>query len=524
MPGPSVSTTPCTSDGRAPASSSATYAPSPRPSTVQASQVGQGRVGVGHQQLDGVAAAPRHRRPAVPGEVEAPHRPRPVGGRRGHDRQGALAEAVQEQQGPGGGVAGPGRLADEVQGQLDAVVAQRHGGRRRDRVVVGATRAPHRVGRHLHGRGVDRVHRPVEVEGAAAALGGGLRLAHDRNSSTRSAMRRGCSMCTKWPTPSRGTKRAPAGRYGHDVLGERAPAHDLALEPQHPEHGHAEPGQPHHRPLGAPRAEAAQAQARVDLPAPAVVGLPGPDRHEVAQPLGRQPGVHAAAALGEGLDGAGLADGVGGAAPVVEPRGELTGEQPGAVVLGDVGPAAARRQAVEVDEVAHAVRERVGHVEQQAPALGVAEHGDGLAPDRVEHRQGVALVGLPAVQLGVVGVAVAALVPAHDAPPAVGHQGGERVVGAGEVEAAVGEQDRRGALVAPLVHGQAQAVRVDRAGAVGTACSGERRPRRGGLRHGRRRHHGRRLGRCLTAGSSLLPRPGPAAPSADRVGLTGASG
>ena len=60
----------------------------------------------------------------------------------------------------------------------------------------------------------------------------------------------------------------------------------------------------------------------------------------------------------------------------------------------------------------------------------------------VEHRQRVAHVGVPAVQHGVLGVAVAPLVPAHDPPAAVGQQRGEHVERAGEVETPVGEQDR----------------------------------------------------------------------------------
>ena len=79
----------------------------------------------------------------------------------------------------------------------------------------------------------------------------------------------------------------------------------------------------------------------------------------------------------------------------------------------------------------------------------------------IEHRQGVAQVGVPRVQLGVVAVAVAALVPGDDAPPAGGQPRGEHVVRAGEVEAAVHEQQRRGVLVAPLVHRDTDAVRVE---------------------------------------------------------------
>ena len=60
-------------------------------------------------------------------------------------------------------------------------------------------------------------------------------------------------------------------------------------------------------------------------------------------------------------------------AAVVEPAGELLRHELGALVVGHVGEAAARRQAVEVDEVADAVRQGVGQLQHQAAALGVAD-------------------------------------------------------------------------------------------------------------------------------------------------------
>ena len=44
---------------------------------------------------------------------------------------------------------------------------------------------------------------------------------------------------------------------------------------------------------------------------------------------------------------------------MVEPRPELAGEQARALVIGDVGPAAARRQAVEIDEMRAPMRQRL---------------------------------------------------------------------------------------------------------------------------------------------------------------------
>ena len=69
--------------------------------------------------------------------------------------------------------------------------------------------------------------------------------------------------------------------------------------------------------------------------------------------------------------------------------------------------------------------------------------GDRVGRHRVEHRHRVPQVGLPVVERGVLGVAVAAVVPRHDAEPGVGQDRREHVEGAGEVHAAVGEEDRR---------------------------------------------------------------------------------
>ena len=66
-------------------------------------------------------------------------------------------------------------------------------------------------------------------------------------------------------------------------------------------------------------------------------------------------------------------------------------------------------------------------------------------------------------------VAVTAGVPRDDPPPARREERCEDVEGAGEVHAAVGQEQRRTPLVAPLVHGDAEARCVDRALAVGAA-------------------------------------------------------
>ena len=62
-------------------------------------ELGERGVGVGHQDLGGVAAADRHGRSAVAGEVEPPDRPGPgLGGCAGTVAGRALAEAVEQQQ------------------------------------------------------------------------------------------------------------------------------------------------------------------------------------------------------------------------------------------------------------------------------------------------------------------------------------------------------------------------------------------------------------------------------------------
>ena len=98
--------------------------------------------------------------------------------------------------------------------------------------------------------------------------------------------------------------------------------------------------------------------------------------------------------------------------------------------------------------------------------------GTGSAVTESSTATRVAEVGLPVVERGVLGVAVAAVVPRHDAPAGVGEQRREHVEGAGEVEAAVGEQERRRRLVAPLVHGDGQPVAVDGALPVGPPGAG----------------------------------------------------
>ena len=82
------------------------------------------------------------------------------------------------------------------------------------------------------------------------------------------------------------------------------------------------------------------------------------------------------------------------------------------------------------------------------------------------------------------GVAVSAVVPRHHAIAGIGQQGREDVEGAGEVEAAVRQQDGLGGGVPPFVDGELHAVAIDAAPSVGPARTGMAGD--GGLAHGAR--------------------------------------
>ena len=139
----------------------------------------------------------------------------------------------------------------------------------------------------------------------------------------------------------------------------------------------------------------------------------------------------------------------------------------------------------------------------------------------VEHGERVAHVGVPRVQLGVVAVAVAPMVPADDPPSAGGELGCEHVEGAGEVHAAVDEQQRRRVLVAPFVDRDPDAVRVELvlAGGVFGARVVELERR---VAHHAARVRGRRV-RAVRIGwlvaSALMNRRGAATDDRDRVML-----
>ena len=116
---------------------------------------------------------------------------------------------------------------------------------------------------------------------------------------------------------------------------------------------------------------------------------------------------------------------------------------------------------VEVDEVAEAERLGIGQLDHQRPALGVTDHRRRVLGDRVHHGDRVADVGVPAVERGMVAVAVTALIPGDHPPSGGGQLGCEDLERAAEIEPSVHEEQRRRGLIAPFVDRQAQATDVD---------------------------------------------------------------
>ena len=421
----------------------------------------EGGVGVAHQQLGGVPAAGGQGRAAVAGEVESPDVAGPEFGCSG-DALGVLAETMQQQEGVGVGIGGSAQV---VQREFAVTVTQDDGAQ----VGTGAggfdvglawplahRRSSLPAGSHGHGR-------------AASASAYGW-VTEEVDDEVGDAV--GCLDVHEVPDAVEALVATARWQVVEHVGGRRAPAHDLGLERQDAEHRHPDARQVLHGPLGPPRSESPETQDGVDVPPPAVGVVGGTDGHDVLEPGGVETGVHAGPARRQLGDGAGVANGGGGGAVVVEPVGEGGVDHGGAFATGDVGPGVAARQAVEVHEVTEAVGRGVRHVEHHAAALGVAEEHDGLVGDGVEHRHGVALVGGPRVQLGVLGTAVATGIP-RDAPPSgVGEAGGEQVEGGGEVEPAVGHEQHRCPRIAPLVGGDVEAVGEDPLAAVGPAGTG----------------------------------------------------
>ena len=125
---------------------------------------------------------------------------------------------------------------------------------------------------------------------------------------------------------------------------------------------------------------------------------------------------------------------------MVEPPRDLVVHHLGSFMFGNVGDPSLVRDAVHVDEMCEAERLCIGQLCHQRAALGVSDNRKGLTRAYViKDREGIAHVGIPRIQLGVLAVAVPSLIPAHYAPTTVGQLGGEQVEGACEVESAVHE-------------------------------------------------------------------------------------
>lgn len=103
----------------------------------------------------------------------------------------------------------------------------------------------------------------------------------------------------------------------------------------------------------------------------------------------------------------------------------------------------------------------IGELHAECPTLAVADDRGGVRCDAVDHRRGVTQIGVPAVQGGVIAVTVTALIPRHDPPPCTRKARCEAREGAGEVGAAVHEEQRWGTGIPPFVDGEANPVGID---------------------------------------------------------------
>ena len=81
--------------------------------------------------------------------------------------------------------------------------------------------------------------------------------------------------------------------------------------------------------------------------------------------------------------------------------------------------------------------------------------------ERLEETDGVAKVGRPALELGMLGVSVTAMVPGHHSPSARCKTWREAVESTAEVMSAVGQEQGWIGLLAPLVNCQQCAVAID---------------------------------------------------------------
>ncbi len=186
-----------------------------------------------------------------------------------------------------------------------------------------------------------------------------------------------------------------------------------------------------------------------------------------------EPGVHPSAPLGEIFKGAGLAREARALPARIEPARDDGRGHRFLVAHGAVRVRIAKGQTIDGDKAGEPVRQRLDGMHQHRAALAMADCDQRRARDRVGHGQQVPFVRDPAVQVGMLGVAVAALVVRHHAVAGIGQQRREDIEGPREIHGAMHQQDRRGVDRAPLMDGDADAVRADGARALRRPGAGE---------------------------------------------------
>jgi LysM repeat protein len=170
-----------------------------------------------------------------------------------------------------------------------------------------------------------------------------------------------------------------------------------------------------------------------------------------------------------------------------EPACELGAECLGTLMLSEVRTRSAIRDAVEVDKCLESEGLGISEGRHDRPALGMSENGNGIMPgDGFEHPHGVTKVSIEGVQMRVVAVAMAAVIPCDDAPTGVGEQWCKRVEGPREVGAAVHEHENWVGCRATLVHRDAHTIGINTVVSIWGSGAGERPDRIHVMRLGRR--------------------------------------